>query len=653
MSNASISPSKTQAAGHYGALWQPTPEQIRKTNAYDVMQKHGFETWKQLYDYSIKQGRNFWAEVVQRLDIAFKNDYTPTAENIVDLSDIEWPKWLVGAELNIVDSCFKAPKGDTALIYRREGDETIHRYSYGELEKMANRVASALAHRGLKSGDRIAIDMPMNVEAVAAFLGILKLGGEVVCLADSFKELDVEIRMEVARPVKAIFTQDFTGIIKRYPLYECVVNAKNMPPAIVVTDLKTPEPLPRKEDIYWRDFIKNGTDEFTSARKTAEDPICILFSSSTSSPKEKDGEKPKPPKAIQWKAHTAIKSAMDAHFHHDMQPGKKLCWPTNLGWMMGSFAVFAALINKGTLAIFDASPLTAEFAKFIEMARVDVLGIVPGISESWQRTGSLNGANWDHISAFSSTGSPSNPDNYHFLMSKVKGYAPVIEYMGGTEIGGGYLSSSLLQPASPSCFTTPTLGTDLYLPETTTEDYAKGEVFIVMRNGEGECPPMGLSAELMNYNHHEKYFARELKSPDGYLLREHGDIVETRADGFMVSSGRADDGINLNGIKTSSLDIENYVKSAQIEGLKNVAAVAVRPPSGGEDWLVIYAEMAGEIALSSLRKHMRDAIKKYNPQLAKIHDVVVIDTLPLTATGKLRRRYLQDSYLEKQVTSAD
>ncbi|MGE3713378.1 MAG: AMP-binding protein [Alphaproteobacteria bacterium] len=642
-----LQPESTGSTEQYGALWRPTEERIKKTNAYALMQEKGLTRWDELYEYSILQGRQFWVDVVKRLGVPFKNGYAPTPDNIVDLSNVEYPLWMPGAQLNIVDLCFIAPQESTALIYRREGADHSEHFTYEDLDRLSNRVASSLAAMGYKSGDRIAIDMPMNVEAVAAYLGILKLGGVVVCLADSFKEPDIEIRMDVANPVKAIFTQDFTGIIKRYPLYACVVNAKNMPAAIVVTDSEEPRASIRGQDIYWPDFMKMGSDYFTSATKQADDAICILFSSSTSNPKEKDGEKPKPPKAIPWKAHTAIKSAMDAHFHHDMQPGKVLCWPTNLGWMMGSFAIFAALGNKGTLAIFDASPLTTEFAKFVESSKVDVLGLVPGISESWQKTGYLKGANWNCVDCFSSTGSPSNAQNYHFLMSQVEGFAPVIEYMGGTEIGGGYLSSSVLHPASPSCFTTATLGTDIFVAPEANEDMGKGEVFIVMRNGPGECPPMGLSTELMNFNHHDKYFSRGLRSSEGYLLREHGDVIVTREDGFIMSNGRADDGINLNGIKTSSLDIENYIKSAQIEGLKEVAAIAVRPPKGGEDWLVIFATAQPEITSMSLRKHMRDAIKRYNPQLAKIHDVVLIEKMPLTATGKLRRRWLQDTYFEQ------
>lgn len=52
---------------------------------------------------------------------------------------------------------------------------------------------------------------------------------------------------------------------------------------------------------------------------------------------------------------------------------------------------------------------------------------------------------WGALRCFSSTGEASSPEDYHWLMAR-GGYKPVIECCGGTEIGGGFLSGTLLQP---------------------------------------------------------------------------------------------------------------------------------------------------------------------------------------------------------------
>lgn len=628
-------------------IWHANPQAIQQSNLHSLMTTLNVGSYDELYRWSISHGRAFWLKMLALMNVRFHNGYRPELDNIVDLSNPEEAKWLPGATLNIAECCFQA-KGDApAIISQVEGSDELITISYAQLRSRANRVASAIIKAGFKQGDRFAIDMPMHVDAVAIYLGVLLMGGTVVALADSFRGSEIDVRLHAAAPVAGIFIQSSTGGARRFPLYAEVVQSASVPRAIVLTSAGEAPPKLRAGDMIWDDFLAAGSEQFEAASCAADHPLVIIFSSSTSSPKAKEGEKPKPPKAIAWQAHTAIKSTMDAHFHHNMQPGKVLCWPTNLGWMMGSFAIFAAFANRGTLALFEGNVVSREFCRFVERAKVNMLGLVPSIAEGWEKLDATKGCDWSAIELFSSTGSPSNPSNYFYLMSRAPGYRPVFEYMGGTEIGGGYLHGSVMHPASPSCFTTPTLGTELFVPEQDSEDWRAGEVFIVLRDGPGECPPMGLSNHLLNFEHHEKYFPRELKTPEGYRLREHGDLLLMQPGGFIRSGGRADDGMNLNGIKTSSLDIENYIKTARIVGLRDVAAVAVRPPEGGEDWLVLYVVTdTPQITAQQLFAPCREAIKAYNPQLARVHDVVRIESLPLTASGKLRRRFLQDAYLE-------
>ena len=74
----------------------------------------------------------------------------------------------------------------------------------------------------------------------------------------------------------------------------------------------------------------------------------------------------------------------------------------------------------------------------------------------------LQGLKWEILRCFSSTGEASSPEDYHWL-SAMAGYKPVMEYCGGTEIGGGFLSGTMVQPQAPSHFSTPTIGSRLAL----------------------------------------------------------------------------------------------------------------------------------------------------------------------------------------------
>ena len=75
------------------------------------------------------------------------------------------------------------------------------------------------------------------------------------------------------------------------------------------------------------------------------------------------------PKAIPWYHSTPIKSAIDGYIHQDIQSGDVVCWPTNLGWMMGPWILFQ-LVNRGTIAIYNGVSTTFGFMQFVEDAKV-------------------------------------------------------------------------------------------------------------------------------------------------------------------------------------------------------------------------------------------------------------------------------------------
>src|SRR6201999_1221580 len=99
---------------------------------------------------------------------------------------------------------------------------------------------------------------------------------------------------------------------------------------------------------------------------------------------------------------------------------------------------------------------------------------------------------------FSSSGECSNAEDMLYLMH-LAGYRPVIEYCGGTEIGGAYISGTVVQPCVPAAFTTPTLGIDFVILDEEHRPAATGEAFL-------RGPSMGLSTHLLNRDHVVVYY---------------------------------------------------------------------------------------------------------------------------------------------------
>ena len=616
--------------------WFPTDEDITKANITLIMAELHIKTYPEFHAWSVANRDTFWQMMIDTLDIKATDVYTEAQKDATGIATKL-------AKLNIVESCFNTPNDAIAIVTQHENDENLVMLTYHELECLTNRVANGLVKIGLKQGDAVAIDMPMNAESVAIYLGIVKAGCVVVGIADSFAPDEIATRLRIGK-AKAIFTQDYINrASKRLPSYDKVI-AANAPKAIVFSaDCKlnfamqkpcesgdTVAPIQREDDMTWQDFLSDN-ETFTAVPCHPDAHTNILFSSGTT------GE----PKAIPWTHTTPIKTAADAYLHHDIHPGDVLAWHTNLGWMMGPWLIYASLINRATIALYDGVPTGRDFGVFVQNAKVSMLGVVPTLVRAWKNTGCMHGLDWQAIRAFSSTGECSNPEEMLFLMS-LAGYKPVIEYCGGTEIGGGYITGTRVQPAAPSAFTTPALGVDFLLFNENGEPTDNGEVFILP-------PSLGLSTSLLNVDHNEVYFAGT-PQPN---LRRHGDAIERFGNGFETEPwlagtkyrvhGRVDDTMNLSGIKVSSAEIEEVLNV--VDEIQETAAVAVSPKDGGPSQLVIYAVLAAsrsEPTKQELHATLQTTLSYHLNPLFRIHDVVIVEALPRTASNKVMRRLLRE-----------
>jgi acetyl-CoA synthetase len=627
--------------------WIPSQEVAETTNIHKMMTKKGFGTYQEFYEWSVgKETRDdFWMESMENIKIAWETE--PNSAFDMSKGGPAHASYFPEGRLNVTDSCFnKREPQEAALVYSMESDaRSLQTMSFHTLDRLSNQIANAISTKlNLEPGDSIGICMPMTPESIAIYLGVVKSGCVVISIADSFSAEEIATRCRLGK-AKVIFTQDviFRGA-KFLPLFGRVLEADQLlqeetesqetdfddsketksdsdvsqsMKIVVLPGLLHAGSYPKRKnengstwgdqdeqgnpmsihesvtammrvdhDARWYDLLNLCSDEFVSAKRDSMDPCNILFSSGTT------GE----PKAIIWSHSTPIKCAIDGHYHQDIHTGDRVAWPTNLGWMMGPWLLFQ-LINGATVGLFNGITSTEGFCQFVEEAEISMLGVVPSLVKSWQARNATQNCDWSKVRKFSSTGEASDPLVYLWLMSRVPGYAPVMEYCGGTEIGGSFLSSTMVQPNVPSMFSSPVLGSQILAIDTegtVMEDSAyrggadgaiSGELVILP-------PSIGLSTKLLNRVHLDVYYKGMPTGPNGEVLRRHGDEVEfvrsslhlaedDREDccPYFRALGRCDDTMNIGGIKVGSVEIERVCNL--VEEVQETAAIAVSGLHGG------------------------------------------------------------------------
>jgi acetyl-CoA synthetase len=612
-------PLRTTSPDGDGTIY-PTAAGIAASNVGRWIRELGLKDYDALHRFSIGEMDTFLRMAIDKIGIAFREPF----EQLLDLTaGVERPVWFRGARMNIADSVFRATKGSTAIsvVSAKEGSREVKLLSAAELERLSSRVANGLIAMGFGRGAPIAIAMPMTPECVAIYLGIVRAGMVAVSIADSFAPDEIATRLRIAG-ARAVFTQD---VLRRdgktIPLHGKVA-AADAPGALVVRTRDGQAKL-RDGDIPFDRFLSSESD-FDNVACDPGDPVNILFSSGTT------GD----PKAIPWNHTTPIRCALDGFVHQDIRPGDVVAWPTNVGWMMGPWLIFATLINRATIALYDGSPSGRRFGEFVEQAGVTMMGVVPSLVRAWRSSGCMQDLDWSRIRAFSSTGEASNAEDMRWLMSTAGG-KPVVEYCGGTETGGSYVTSTVVEPNRPAHFSSKTIASDFVILDEDGAESEAGEVFLAP-------PVLGHSTHLLNADHHSVYFAGCPAGKGGRVLRRHGDEIQTIAGGYYRALGRADDTMNLGGIKVGSVELERTMN--RLRSVVETAAIAVQPADGGPSSLVVYAVVNGAPDPSVLQSELQQRLREDLNPLFKIADIRIVDALPRTASNKVMRRVLRNHY---------
>ncbi|MCC6710574.1 MAG: AMP-binding protein [Gammaproteobacteria bacterium] len=573
----------------------------------------------------------FWQHVIDFLGIRFAVPY----HQLIDSARApQWSDYCVGGETNIVANCLDCHR-DTAtydqiyIQHERESGEQ-RALTYRQVDAEVGRLAAALHALGLGAGDGIGIYMPMIPEVAIAFLAIVKIGAIAIPLFSGFGPEPIAIRLNDGG-ARAVLTVD-AAVRRGVPIaLKSVIDAAreripSLEHVIVFRNLDT-APAWQDGDHWWHELLAAPALDSHTAIVAAQAPMMLVYTSGTTG---------LPKGTVQSHCGLLMKILFDMCVSGEFTASDRMLWMSDMGWVVGPIQIIVSAFRGATLVMGEGAfnfPQPGRIWRLIEQQGVTWLGLAPTIARHYLLTAPEAARAYDlsSLRTILSTGEPWTPDAWQWLFTEVgKRRLPILNYSGGTEIGGGILGCTVVRPLKPCCFNTalPGMSADIV-------------------DGEGRSVPVGEVGELA-LRHHSPGLTRGLwRDPQRYLdsywntvpdVWIHGDWAARDADGMWYLLGRSDDTLKISGKRTGPAEIEGpLLATAKIS---EVAVIGIPDDSQGSAVVCVCVALPN-MDLSALRDELTAVVVQAMGKAYRPRNVLFVADLPKTRTLKIMRRVVK------------
>ena len=617
-------------------VWEPSAETTRASNLGAFLEAHGLADFAALSARAGEDPEWFWDAVIRHHGIRFYRPY----ERVLDVSRGKpWARWCVGGTTNLAMNCLERPlelgRGDAPAIVWEGEDGAGRRWTYAELATETGRLAAGLRRVGLGKGDVVALYMPMVPEVAAAFLAIAKIGAIVLPLFSGFGAAALASRLNEADAV-AVMTADGTRRRgKTVKLKATVDEAAGQVPSlchvVVLDHLGTGAPMTVGRDHDWRALASQEAADAPCEEVDAEHPVMVMFTSGTTG---------KPKGTVHTHCGALVKNALDLGLLLDIRAGDRILWMSDMGWLVGPKIVIGATLLGATLVLAEGTPDHPDAGRMWRLAAenaVTVLGLAPTVARSFMRQDRAVVAAHD-LSALRvvvSTAELWDRDSWLWLFKNVcRERVPILNYAGGTEIGGAILSGTVLHSLKPCSFGGPVPGTGAAVADDQGRPVAAGTIGELVMHS----PSIGLSRGLWKDDgrYLETYWN---KFPGTWA---HGDLASVDEDGLWYLHGRADDTIKVAGKRTGPAEVEQLRLATGL--VSEAAAVGVPDPVKGEAIVCTCVRGAAGRPGDATAAALGDAVAKGLGAPFRPREIHFVEDLPKTRNLKIMRRVIRAAY---------
>ncbi|SFH38314.1 propionyl-CoA synthetase [Palleronia marisminoris] len=573
----------------------------------------------------------WWMEQAKAIDW----DAFPTSARSDD-GTTWFPDGMTNTCHNAVDRHVAAGHGDrVAIIYDSPVTGTKAKITYAELQDRCARLAGALKARGIESGDRVVIYMPMVPEALVAMLACTRIGAIHSVVFGGFASAELATRIDDARP-KAVIAGSCgvepTRVVPYKPLLDGAIGRAAHKPDFCVI-LQRPElraDLTPGRDVDWHEALA-GAEPADCVSVRGDHPCYILYTSGTTG---------QPKGVVRPTGGHLVALYWTMKNIYNVDPGEVFWAASDVGWVVGhSYICYAPLIHGNTTIVFEGKPVgtpdASTFWRVIAEHDVKSFFTAPtafrAIRKEDPEAAQMKGHDILGLRALYLAGERADPDTILWAR-RVMG-KPVYDHWWQTETGWTIAGNPVGIEALPVKIGSPTLPMPGY------------EVHILDENGaempEGELGSIAIRLPLPPgtlptlWGNDERYRKAYLDRFPGYY--NTGDAGMMDEDGYLWIMARTDDVINVAGHRLSTGLMEEVLATHPL--VAECAVVGISDPVKGQLPMgFVTLQKGAETTDEQIRAELVALVREKIGPVAAFKLATVVERLPKTRSGKILRK---------------
>jgi len=593
--------------------------------------------YNDFYTKSINEPEDFWS--IQSNTIEWYNK----PELILSKDENEYPVWFKDGELNIcylaLDKHIQDGHGDkTAIIYDSPVTQTVKKYTFSEVKTEVAKLAGGMQSLGLKKGDTAIIYMPMIPQAAFAMLACARIGVTHSVVFGGFAPHELAIRIDDCKP-RLIMTASSGIEVDRLITYKPLVDeaielASHKPKKVIVFNRKLGAKVPFKKYDVDYDALVYGSEETPCIPVNSLHPLYILYTSGTTG---------KPKGVVRDTGGYAVALKFSMQHIYNVKEDEVFWAASDVGWVVGhSFIVYGPLINRNATIIFEGKPIktpdASTFWRIIEEHKVNAMFTAPTAIRAIKK----EDPNGDFIKKYDLSSLKTQ-----FLagercdIATLEWYSqhiavPAIDHWWQTESGWPMIANMMgveQLPVKPGSVGKAVCGYNIKIfNEEGIEVGPNEQGYVVI-----QLPlPPGTLLDLWKDN--ARFRAGYLEQFPGYYFSGDGGYKDD--DDYIYITGRVDDVINVAGHRLSTSEMEEIVSSHP--SVAECAVVGINDALKGQIPLALVVIKLNEDSEHfQLEQEIIKLVRQQIGAVASLRNVVIVDRLPKTRSGKTLRKLLR------------